>query len=162
MQPTRKSGIRHFFDSLRQLQKQLPFVLGSAAQRAASPFGISMRRAAKPPLRNSRPVAGNLRATRRAAQKGRWAILPQQSCQSQISILTALPARRKRHIACDVLFPFMTKRIARSPRARMEKIPCRPDVCISMKSQHPKKGPAMAGGTFLWCAQTFWRVILMR
>ena len=44
---------------------------------------------AEPPLRNSRPQAGNLRATRRAAQKGRWAILPQRSCQSQISILTA-------------------------------------------------------------------------
>ena len=42
----------------------------------------------KPPLRNSRPVAGNLRATRRAGQEGRGAILPQRSRQSKISILT--------------------------------------------------------------------------
>ena len=49
-----------------------PFVLGSAAQRAASPLGFQCSGSAKPPLRNSRPAAGNLRATRRAAQKGRF------------------------------------------------------------------------------------------
>ena len=51
---------------------------------------------AKPPLRHSRPQAGNLRATRRAAQKGRWVVLLQQSCRSQISILT-VPFKTKRH-----------------------------------------------------------------
>ena len=57
-------------------------------QRVVPPFGISMLGAAELPLRNSRPVAGNLRATRRAAQKDRWAILPQRSRQFKISILT--------------------------------------------------------------------------
>ena len=49
-----------------------PFVLGSAAQRAASPLGFQCSGSVKPPLRNFRPAAGNLRATRRAAQKGRF------------------------------------------------------------------------------------------
>mgnify|MGYP007003880030 CR=1 FL=1 len=50
--------------------------------------------AAKPLLHNSRPAVGNLRATRRAAQKGRWAILLQRSCQFKISILT-VPSKKK-------------------------------------------------------------------
>ena len=39
------------FQNKRQLRKQLTFILGSAAPRAAPPFGISMLRAAKPPFR---------------------------------------------------------------------------------------------------------------
>lgn len=57
------------------LQSRCPFVLSSAARRAASPSGISMLRAAKPPPRNSRPRAGSLRATRRAALRCRCVIL---------------------------------------------------------------------------------------
>ena len=58
------------------------------------PSAFQCSGSAEPPLRNSRPVAGTLRATRRAAQKGRGAILPQGSRQSKISILT-VPSRIK-------------------------------------------------------------------
>ena len=59
-----------------------------AASGRLHPSVFECSGSAKPPLRNSRPAAGNLRATRRAAQTGRWAVLLQQSCPSKISILT--------------------------------------------------------------------------
>ena len=50
--------------------KGCPFVLGSAAQRAAPPFGITMLRAAKPPLRRGFACGKTLvRSTRAAGQK---------------------------------------------------------------------------------------------
>ena len=67
------------------------------------PSAFKCSGSAEPPLRNSRPVAGNLRATRRAAQKGRGAILPQGSRQSKISILT-IPSTKKDICEADVLF----------------------------------------------------------
>ena len=97
--------------------KVVPFVLGSAAQRAAPPFGdfnargrqsrpisapsaalraVALRNAAAAAVRNSPPplVAPNLRRTRGAAQKGRRVVFLQRFCSPQISILT-VPSPKK-------------------------------------------------------------------
>ena len=66
------------------LQSRCPFILGSAAQRAAPHFGISMLGAAR-----FSPAAKTLvRRTCAAVQKGRLAVLLQRSRPSKISILT--------------------------------------------------------------------------
>ena len=52
------------------------------------PSAFQCSGSAEPPLRNSRPQAGNLRATRRAAQKGRWAVFLLTVSKMKISILT--------------------------------------------------------------------------
>ena len=73
---------------------------------------VALRNAPAGAVRNSRPVAGNLRATRRTAQKGRGAILPQGSRQSKISILT-VPSKTK-----DMTFCHVFRFGVRGPKAR--------------------------------------------
>ena len=79
----------------------MSFFLGSAARRAAPPFGIEMLGAAKPPLRNSPPplAAPNLRRTRAAGQKAGFVLL-----RCLYLFYQHRTARRKRHIACGELF----------------------------------------------------------
>ena len=73
----------------KDIRKDVLSFWAPAALGGLRPSVFECSGSAEPPLRNSRPQAGNLRATRRAAQKGRWAILLQRSCPSKISILTA-------------------------------------------------------------------------
>ena len=75
----------------------------SAAFGRLHPSGFQCSGSAKPPLRKSRPVVGNLRATRRAAQKGRLSVLLQRSCQSKISILTVTSGSSRARFACSPL-----------------------------------------------------------
>ena len=64
------------FQKERHLLLADVFLFGFRPPEAAStPSGFGCPGTAEPPLRNSRPAAGNLRATRRAAQKGRWTVL---------------------------------------------------------------------------------------
>ena len=73
----------------------MSFFVGSAARRAAPPFGISMLGAAEPPLRRGFAWGKTLvRRTRAAGQKAGGVILLQRSCQSQISILP-VPSTKK-------------------------------------------------------------------
>ena len=99
---------RHFFDTekisiLTAPSKkkdicfqQMSFFLGSAAKRAAPPFGISMLGRNEFALRNSPPpiAAPNLRRKSAAAQKGRWMVLLLTVPKLKISLLTAPPGRR--------------------------------------------------------------------
>ena len=76
--------------------QQMSFFLGSAAKRAAPPFGISMLGRNEFALRNSPPpvAAPNLRRKSAAAQKGRWMVLLLTVPKLKISLLTAPPVRR--------------------------------------------------------------------
>ena len=126
----------------------MSFLLGSAAQRAASPLGFQCSGSAEPPLRNSRPVAGNLRATRRAAQKGRGAILPQGSRQSKISILT-VPSKKKGMTNRSCL-PFWVSRAVgplhpsafqcsgRQSRPCAEVLPCSENARTAQRHRRPE------------------------
>ena len=95
---------------------------------------------AEPPLRNSRPQAGNLRATRRAAQKGRGAILPQRSRQFKISILTVPSSSSQAAYRLRRVFSFCCKThcalIEAAPRFQLRpaplerRLPGRPVSCL--------------------------------
>ena len=70
--------------------KGCPFVLGSAAQGAAPPFGISMFGMAKPSLRLGFACGKTLvRRKSAAAQKARWVVFKQSVEDLKISRLSA-------------------------------------------------------------------------
>ena len=71
-----------------------------AAGGGLHPAAFQCSGSAKPPLRNSRPQAGNLRATRRAAQKGRCVVLLLTGQKLKVSILTALSKKKDTLTAC--------------------------------------------------------------
>ena len=78
----------------------MPSFLVFAGQRPAPSFGISMPWSAESPLRNSRPAAGNLPATRRAAQKGRWPVFLLTVPTVKISVLTSPSKKKDTLIVC--------------------------------------------------------------
>ena len=78
-------------DKTKGHPKGCPFVLGSAAQGAAPPFGISMLGVGKaaPAPRFSPAVKTLVRRTCAAAQKGRWVVFKKSVEDLKISRLSA-------------------------------------------------------------------------
>ena len=98
----------------------MSFFLGSAARRAAPPFGISMLGRNEFALRNSPPppAAPNLRRTRGAAQKGRWVVFLLTVPMLKISILTVLSKKEGHPQGCPSFLGFGRQRAAFNDRGR--------------------------------------------
>jgi len=116
---------------------QMSFFVGSAARRAAPPFGISMLGAAEPPLRRGFACGKTLvRRTSAAAQKGRWVVFLQRFVHPNIHFNHLF--YKKGHDLCRVLF--WGERAAQCPDVAF-----RPR--IPTRSRAAKKSRAGAAGS---------------
>ena len=103
----------------------MSFFVGSAARRAAPPFGISMLRAAEPPLRRGFACGKTLvRRTRAAGQKAGLVVLLQRSRPSKISILTVPSTKKASALQMSFLWvppPISALRAAAERRLRAQR-----------------------------------------